>query len=615
MRGHALAALLTVWLATPAGAQPTTANTAKTLEPPLFRDATEASGLDFVHWNGMTGRYYFPEVVGSGGALFDMDGDGDLDLYLVQGGLLGPAEHLDEATFPPPGPLPLSDRLYRNDLGHDTEGRPVVHWVDVTAEAGIAAPHYGMGAATGDMDNDGDVDLYVTNFGPNQLWLNQGPGDDGVVRFEESATALGVAEPAWSVPATFADLDADGWLDLFVGNYMEYSVTRNKSCVGESGLRDYCGPQSYEALPDRLFHNLGPGDDGRIRFADITRAAGLAETFGPALGAVAADFDGDGRMDLYVGNDQAANHLWLNQGPGDDGIPRFFDDALLLGAALNQDGAAEASMGIDAADVDGDGDEDLFMTHLTRESNTLYVNDGTGLFHDRSLKSGLANPSWSATGFGTAFLDVDNDGWLDLLAVNGSVYILFELARQGDPYPLHQPNQLFRNLGPGKDGIVRFEEISEQAGDALARSEVSRGALFGDLDNDGDTDVVVANNSGPARLLLATATDGPAPNHWIGLRLIGGTPARDQLGARVAIHLVGRPPTWRRVRRDGSYASANDPRILVGLGQTEKIEKVEVHWPDGTVETWPDLVIDRYHTLNRGTAPPTETRHAEEASQ
>lgn len=585
-----------------AAEQPTTKDA-----PPLFLDATKSSGLDFVHWNGMTGRYYFPEVVGSGGALFDMDGDGDLDLYLVQGGRLGPTEHLAEATFPPPGPLPLSDRLLRNDLGRDDAGRPVVRWTDVSDAAGIDAPHYGMGVATGDVDNDGDIDLYVTNFGPNQLWLNQGPGPDGIPRFEEVATALGVAEPAWSVPATFADLDADGWIDLFVGNYMEYSVARNKSCVGESGLRDYCGPQSYEAIPDRLFHNQGPGKDGRVRFADITKSSGVAESFGPALGAVAADFDGDGWIDLYVGNDQAANQLWLNQGPGDDGSPRFFDDALLLGAALNQDGAAEASMGIDAADVDSDGDEDLFMTHLTRESNTLYVNDGKGLFHDRSLKSGLANASWSATGFGTAFLDVDNDSWLDLLAVNGSVYILFELARQGDPYPLHQPNQLFRNLGPERDGIVRFEEISQQGGEALELSEVSRGALFGDVDNDGDTDVVVTNNSGPARLLLSTATEQPQPNHWLGLRLVAGEPLRDQLGARVALHIEGRPPIWRRARSDGSYASANDPRVLVGLGQVAKVETVEVHWPGGEAETWPAPTIDQYHTLEKGKAPPPTT--------
>ena len=573
---------------------------------PIFLDHTEDSGLDFVHWNGMTGRYYFPEVVGSGGALFDMDGDGDLDLYLVQGGRLGPGSELGDAIFPPPGPLPLSDRLYRNDLETGPDGKPRVRFVDVTAASGIVAPHYGMGVAAGDVDNDGRVDLYVTNFGPNQLWRNRGPeGDSGEVVFEDVTEAFGVGETAWSVPAVFSDLDADGWLDLFVGNYMAYSVARNKSCVGESGLRDYCGPQSYEAAADTLFRNLGhdrgPAADGQVRFADVSESSGIREVFGPALGAVAADFDGDGRADLYVGNDLAANQLWLNQGPGDDGQgPRFFDDALLLGAALNQDGAAEASMGIDAADVDGDGDEDLFMTHLTRESNTLYLNDGQGLFRDRSLKSGLANPSWGATGFGTAFFDFDNDGWLDLLAANGSVYVLFELARQGDVYPLHQPNQLFRNLGPGADGVVRFEEISDRAGEALTRSEVSRGALFGDLDNDGDTDVVLTNNSGPARVLTnARGQDAP----WIGLRLVSGQPARDQLGARVAIHRDGRPPLWRRARSDGSFASANDPRVLVGLGEAPEFEKIVVHWIDGSTETWRGLALREYHTLAQGTAP------------
>ena len=542
-----------------------------------FTEIAAASGLDFVHWNGMSGQFYFPEVVGSGGALFDYDGDGDLDVYLVQGRFLGSDTNLGKATFPPPD-LPARDRLFRNDLHRDARGRPQLHFTDVTEASGIRALHYGMGASVADVDGDGHLDLYLTNFGPNELWRNRGDGT-----LEEIGEAAGVAEDRWSTAATFFDYDGDGWLDLFVGNYMDYQLTRNKACVGESGLQDYCGPQSYQAISDRLFHNRGDGT-----FEDVTVKSGIAASFGPALGALAADFNGDRRPDIYVANDQAANQLWLNQGDG-----TFVDDALLLGCALNRDGQAEASMGVDAADFDGDGDLDLFMTHLTRESHTLYVNDGQGLFQDRSTQSGLATASWQATGFGTAWFDVDNDGWLDIFTANGSVYIDFDLARQNDPYPLHQRNQLFRNLGDGT-----FAELT--GGDALALSEVSRGALFGDLDNDGDTDIVVTNNSGPARLLR---NDIDQRHHWLGLRLVGSRGNPSALGAWVVVRRPQQAPLWRRVRSDGSFAAANDPRVLVGLGTTTAVESVEVIWPDGRRQTFRDLEIDQYHDLTRDLAP------------
>ncbi len=544
-----------------------------------FAEIAKASGLDFVHWNGMSGQFYFPEVVGSGGALFDYDGDGDLDVYLVQGHFLGPQENLAKSIFPPPK-LPARDRLFRNDLTPDADGRPELQFTEVTESSGIRALRYGMGASAADFDGDGHLDLYLTNFGPNELWRNRGDGT-----FEEVAAQAGVAEPRWSVAATFFDYDGDGWLDLFVGNYMDYQVTRNKACVGESGLQDYCGPQSYQATADRLFRNRGDGT-----FEDVSDGSGISKTFGPALGAIAADFNGDRRQDLYVANDQAANQLWLNQGDGS-----FVDDALLLGCALNRDGQAEASMGVDAADYDGDGDLDLFMTHLTRESHTLYVNDGQGLFQDRSTQSGLARASWQATGFGTAWFDVDNDGWLDLFTANGSVYIDFDLARQNDPYPLHQRNQLFRNLGDGT-----FAELT--GGDALALSEVSRGALFGDLDNDGDTDIVVTNNSGPARLLR---NDIGQRHHWLGLRLVGSRGNPSALGAWVVLRRPQQPPLWRRVRSDGSFAASNDPRVLVGLGTSTAVESVEVIWPDGSRQIFPGLEIDRYHNLRLD--PPPES--------
>ena len=577
-------------------------------EEPIFREQAAAAGLDFTHFNGMSGRFYFSEVVGAGGALLDFDNDGDLDVYLVQGRMLGPDSDLPKALFPPKDPLPLSDRLFRNDLVVHPNGRRTLRFTDVTAASGIAATGYGMGVATGDFDNDGWTDLYVTNFAaPNQLWRNRGADSAGTVTFADVTAAAGVGEPRWSVPAVFFDFDRDGWLDLYVGNYMDFTLGHNKPCLAESGRRDYCGPQTYEPEPDRLFHNLGRGPDGRVTFADVSEASGITAEYGATLGLAAADFDGDGWLDVYVANDQTANQLWLNRGgaAGTAKAVQFANDALLLGCALNRDGQAEASMGVDAGDFDGDGDEDLFMTHLTRESNTLYVNDGRGLFRDRSLASGLANPSWGYTGFGTAWLDYDNDGWLDLFSANGSVYILFELARRGDPYPLRQPNQLFRNLGPAADGQVRFAEVTARAGPAMQQSEVSRGALFGDLDNDGDTDLVVTNNSGPARLLVNQVGSRA---HWLGLRLTGGEPPRDLLGARVAVHRPGKPPLWRRVRTGGSFASANDPRVLIGLGSDTAVERVEVHWPDGRREAWQNLPVDAYSTLAAGSGRPVEAK-------
>lgn len=561
-----------------------------------FADATGATGLDFVHFNGMAGDNLFPEIMGAGGALLDYDGDGDLDLFLVQGRLFRRDQSLDDALVAPRHPAPLTDRLYRNDLGKglgdDAGATPDgsrIRFTDVTRESGLAgdaqsggADGLGMGAAVGDYDNDGDPDLYVTNHGPNQLWRNDGDGT-----FTDVTAATGTGDPRWSVPALFADLDRDGWLDLFVGNYVDAQIGNHKLCHTAAAVRTYCSPSLFAPLPDRLYRNTGKG-----RFEDVSAAVGLDQAFGPALGAVAADFDGDGWLDLYVANDGQANQLWVNQkGKG------FRDDALLSGSGVNAEGKPEASMGVDAADFDGDGDMDLFMTHLDRETNTLYVNDGAGQFTDRSVATGLAQASKRFTGFGTSWLDFDNDGDLDLLVVNGEVDAIDELHRAGDPFPYAQPNQLFENLGDG-----RYREITKQAGAPFAVAEVSRGALFGDLDNDGDLDVVITNNNGPARVLLNQVGQDRT---WLGLRLLTGDPGRDALGARVELIRKGLPPRVQRVRTDGSYGAANDPRVLFGLGdaeasKTHPIERVRVHWPGGRVEDFTGLAAGRYHELREG---------------
>jgi len=544
----------------------------QTLAADIFVDGTLPTGMSFEHFNGMSGELYFPEMMGSGVALFDYDGDGDMDVYLVQGQMLG-GKPVSEATIAPRYPVPLTDRLYRNDL---TPTGP--KFTDVTESSGIRALGYGMGVAAGDFDNDGHVDLYVTNYGSNQLWRNRGDGT-----FEDVTAKSGVDDPRWSVSATWVDYDRDGWLDLYVGNYFRHSIeTDRRVCRMAKQARDYCGPLKGAGDPDSLFHNRGDGT-----FEDVSEAAGIRKAYGGALGVVAADFNGDRWPDIYVANDGVANQLWINQKDG-----RFVNEALLAGAAVNKDGMAEASMGVDAGDFDGDGDDDLFMTHLRQETNTLYVNDGQGWFEDRSVSMGLANPSFAYTGFGTAWIDYDNDGWLDLLAVNGAVRKLQALVDISDPYPLHQTNQLFHNQGDGS-----YLEVTESAGPAFAASLVSRGAAFGDLDQDGDADVVISNNAGPARVLINQIG---SESGWIGLRLLTADGRRDAYGARVEIE--AERPLWRRVRADGSYASSNDPRVLAGLGKTAKPVTVKVIWPDGTEERYADLAPGRYHVLRPGGA-------------
>ena len=536
-----------------------------------FADRTVASGLDFVHFNGMSGEFYFPEMIGAGVALLDYDGDGDLDAYFVQGRPLDGDAPRDRAA----GPLPAGGRLYRNDTDDSVGRSRVPRFADVTDESGIEARGYGMGVSTGDVDNDGWVDIYLTNYGPNQLLRNNGDGT-----FEDVSSASGADDPGWGVSAAFVDYDRDGWLDLYVGNYVRFDVAANQRCTGLTGRQDYCTPEVYAPQTDRLYRNR---EDGT--FEDVTTRALAGTTFGPALGVSTADFDGDGWIDIYVANDGRANLLWMNQQDG-----TLVDRALLSGSAVSADGRPEASMGVDAADFDHDGDEDLFMTHLPNEGNNLYVNDGSGLFEDFSASSGLGPASLGYTGFGTAWVDYDNDGWLDIFAVNGAIEAI--RARLGEAFPYDERNLLFRNLRGH-----RFEDVSGPAGGAFERSDVSRGAAFGDIDNDGDVDVLVNNVNGRASLLLNNVGNR---KHWVGLRLVGTRAPRDMLGARVGIVRHDGSTIWRRVRADGSYASANDPRLLVGLGDQADAPDVQVRWPGGQVETWRAVPVDQWTTLTEG---------------
>jgi hypothetical protein len=540
--------------------------------PVVFKDVAEQVGLKFQHYNGMTGKFYLPEITGSGGALFDFDNDGDLDVFLVQGNTLEPNTQPGNTLFPWRSAESPRGKLFRNDLSLSKGGK--LSFTDVTASSGIVATGYGMGVAVGDVNNDGLPDLYLSNLGSNQMYLNKGEG-----KFVDVTKESGTDDPRWSTSASFFDYDRDGWLDLMVVNYADFTVSNSPACYAATTAKDYCTPRVFRAPGNRLFHNKGNGV-----FEDMTTAVGVHKDFGHGLGVVTADFNNDGWIDIYVANDGDQNQLWTNQKNG-----TFINDALLAGVAVNRNGQTEAGMGVDAGDFDGNGTNDIFVTHLM-ETNTLFVNQGQGVFEDRTREAGLGMPGRRFTGFGTFFFDYDNDGWLDLFISNGAVQLLPDLVREKHPFPLGQPNQLFRNTGKGS-----FVEVIDQTD--LQPLEVSRGAAFGDVDNDGDTDVLVTNNNGPARLLLNQVGN---KNHWLGLRLVGKS-GRDMLGAQVEIVVSENKVLRRRVRTDGSYLSGNDPRVLVGLGGFTRVKTIRVRWPDGTVEEWSPAMADQYLNLKQAT--------------
>jgi hypothetical protein len=539
-----------------------------------FVDVTSQSGLEFIHVNGAAGELLLPEVIGSGGALIDFDNDGDLDVFAVQGAALAGAGTRDSGSGNRAVRGPGS-RLFRNDLS--AESRPGLRFTDVTARSGIIATGYGMGAATGDFDNDGWVDLYVTNLGSNQLLRNNGNGT-----FTDVTVKSGTDDSRWSTSATFFDYDRDGWLDLFVANYVNFRTDMKRGCFSAGSARDYCNPAVYDPVPDTLFRNNRDGT-----FSNVTARSGIARPSGRGLGVLASDINGDGWTDLYVANDGDANQLWINE----RGSGVFKDEALLAGVAVNRMGQPQGSMGVDAGDVDRDGDEDLFVTNLDNEGNTLYLNVGDGLFEDRTAEFGLFKLGF--TGFGTRFVDYDNDGFLDVIVVNGAVRHLTSQVQKGEPYPLKQRSQLFHN-----ERGRRFEDVSDSAGSPFAQLQVARGAATGDLDNDGDTDVVIFNNSGAIRVLL---NEVGSRRHWLGVRAIDGRVRRDAVQARVEV--VGQRGLARSIHTDGSYCVASDPRVLFGLGSETAAQTVRVHWPGGKAEEFRNLAVDRYWVLEPGKAP------------
>jgi enediyne biosynthesis protein E4 len=530
---------------------------------PLFIESADAVGLRFTHVNGATGQYYMPEIMGAGGALLDYDGDGDLDVFLVQGSAIG-----DRGSG-------IGGRLFRSDLTVDAKGARALRFTDVTKDGAFRGHGYGMGAAVADYDNDGDLDIMVTAFGPDALYRNDGGGSFTAVTKE-----TGVGDPFWSSSAAFIDFDCDGDLDLFVANYIDFTVAGNKQCADPTGARDYCGPRSYQPVPDRLYRNEGAG-----RFTDVSTVAGITRADGAGLGVSVGDYNGDGWLDLYVANDATPNQLWINQKNG-----TFVDNGPLSGTAVNAAGNPEGSMGIASGDYDADGDEDIFITNIIGETYALYENVASGSFEDRRVATGLARLTAAFTGFGTDWVDFDNDGLLDLFVANGAVNSLE--GQRGKPTPFRMRNQLLRNLG-GR----RFADVSRQGGPAFEKLEVSRGAAFGDVDNDGDTDVLVTTNNGPVQLLL---NQSGASAHWLQVRLEQGRANRWGLGARVGLERSGMPTLWRRVKTDGSYLSASDPRVQFGLGDSSRIDAVIVEWPDGGRERWTGLRVNSLVVLKHG---------------
>ena len=551
---------------------------------PVLVDVSDEVGLRFRRAVGPPGTYFLPEINGSGGAFLDYDNDGDLDIYLVNSG------RSPRATSEFAEDVSTGNRLFRREA----DGR----YSDVTEQAGVGDDGYGVGCAVGDFDNDGDRDIYLTNYGPDRLYENQGDGT-----FVDVGENLGLANERWATGAVFLDFDRDGWLDLFVVNYVDDPIHGHSvACDFGKQRYSYCGPLKFRPTADRLYRNLGPSPDGTHQgFLEVTQQAGLSDATGAGFTAVSRDFNKDGWPDLYVANDMEANRLWINQRNG-----TFQDEAVARGAAVNASGQAEASMGVACGDYDGDGDCDLIATHFTSETTTLYVNDGAGYFSDRTSRSSLAHHSRSHTGWGAALVDLDHDGDLDLPLVHGMVTPC-QLTGPTDVFVRHivrndviedverywgafvDRNLLFVNEG---DGVLN--DASSGGGDFTRSAGSGRALIYGDADNDGDVDLLVTYCHGPARLYR---NDIPKSGRWLLVRPVERR--RDAYGARVVIRAGGRS-FYRSLSPADSYLASNDSRLHFGLGAVKRYDEIEVLWVDGGRERFDGGEADRVVILERG---------------
>ncbi len=527
---------------------------------PRYVDVTAQAGIRFQHVSGKADQKdYIFETKGGGIGFFDYDGDGWLDILIVQGSTV--ADYLAGKTVRP--------GLFRNRRDGTFE--------DVSAGSGLSN-RWGMGVTFGDYDNDGDPDVYLTELGPDRLYRNNGDGT-----FTDVTAKAGIQADGWSTSAAFADSDGDGDLDLYVAAYLDYDPTRLPPKTADCtylGVPVLCGPRGLRGAEDHLFRNRGDGT-----FEEVTDAAGVRDRgryFG--LGVVWADLDNDGDPDLVVGNDATPNYLYVNDGSG-----HFEEMGFISGVAVSGDGNEQASMGIDAADYDNDGLLDLFMTHFASDYSTLYHNEGELLFTDVSALAGLKDPEWLLVAWGTRFVDVNLDGWKDIVHSNGHVYPY--LAHSDKAEVLEMPCSAYLNK---KDGT--FQDVSSQVGPDFQTRMVGRGAAFGDYDNDGDIDLLLAQLNGSPRLLRADRTDS---NHWIMLRLNGTSSNRDAIGARIDLKCDGLSQVWEIKRTVGIY-SASDPRAHFGLGACSSVEAIHIRWPDGKVRTLRDVPADHHYRLTEG---------------
>jgi len=524
-----------------------------------FDNVAKAVGLTFTHVNGASADKYLVETMGSGAAFLDYDNDGWIDLFVVDGGSIAPPK--------PEAKAGAKHRLFHND------GKG--NFTDVTAASGIVHREYGMGACAGDVDGDGRTDLYVTNYGPNALYRNAGNG-----AFTDITRTARVGLDGWSTSCAFLDVDRDGDLDLFIANYLDAPPSKNPFCGDpQRRIRVYCHPLNYTGLPSVLYRN-----DGKGVFTDVSAEAGISKYVGNGLGVAVGDYDDDGLPDVFVANDAVPNFLFHNDGKG-----RFSEVALAAGVSVGRDGKPRAGMGTEFADYNGDGRLDLVVTNHEFETHSLFRNDGKGSFSDASVEAGIASPTLPFVGFGVAFFDADNNGTLDLSIVNGHVIDNTAVFRPGSSHA--QRRLLFQSTN-GR----RFAEVSRQAGPGFAAQTVGRTLITGDVDNDGDVDLVITNNGGPLDVLR---NDTARDRHALEVRVAGVKSNRNGIGARVTITAQGRTQ-MREVKSGSSYLGQNDLRVHFGLGDATRIERIDVRWPAGDVETIRDVASDQILTVTEG---------------
>jgi enediyne biosynthesis protein E4 len=539
-----------------------------------FVDVTDAVGIDFRHVSSHTSQKYLPETMGAGVALLDADGDGRLDVFFVNGAPIND-------PMPPGARLVKTSPRYWNRLYRQTpEGR----FEDVTERAGVSGVGYGQGVAVGDYDNDGDEDLYVTAVGANQLLRNDGTG-----RFVDVTAEAGVAGGGWSTSAAFVDVDHDGRLDLFVGRYMTWSFADNPFCDGAykpfpsstTGPRAYCHPDNFKGATALLYHNEGGG-----RFTEAGARAGVANPDGKSLGVALADFDEDGFVDIFVANDAIRQYLYRNRGDG-----TFEEVAQSAFAAFDQDGRVFSGMGVDFGDYDNDGRPDVVVTNLANQCFALFRNDGDGSFAYETHASGLGQISMLSSGWGVRFLDYDNDGWKDLFLVRGHV---LDTIEQTSPHLRYREPPLLARNDQG-----RFRDVSARSGEVFHSAWAARGLAVGDIDDDGDLDVVVSTLDDRGRVLR---NEGGNRGHWIQLRLVGRRSNRDGIGSEVRLVTGSGALREATATTAAGYLSAGDRRVHLGLGGEAAIRSIEVRWPSGVVQRLADVAVDQILTVTEAEA-------------